>query len=390
MADHAKPTLSSTYTNTISELMARITAGMQQCDPAVTTDTNTPTNTIRWTSASGKWQKWNGTTWSDLASTYNINVAGTVAATTLSASGTVSGAGFSTYLASPPAIGGTAANTVRGTTVTATTQFTGPGTGLTGTAASLSIGGTAAKVTHAVDAAVAGYLSFVDSGTGLQHYNTGLIFDATTGTMTVDKMSLQQMDGGAFAVSVLRINGAPPSPTSSINAEIIGQDSGVNTSATYTLWCKDSSLATMFRVRDNGQIHFGNNTINASPYVVTSGTANAVLLSDGRIVRAASSLRYKRDVERYEASIDEFMALRPVTFRYRPRDDLPNEDRLGGFIAEEVAEIGLDEFVVRDAHGRPDDVRYSNMVALLTSVIQQQQRDIDALRKRLDDMDGEP
>ena len=64
--------------------------------------------------------------------------------TTLAASGTVSGAGFSTYLASPPAIGGTAQNTINGTTITATSQFSGPGTGLTGTAAGLSIGGTAA------------------------------------------------------------------------------------------------------------------------------------------------------------------------------------------------------------------------------------------------------
>jgi hypothetical protein len=41
--------------------------------------------------------------------------------TTLAASSTVSGTGFSTYLASPPAIGGTAAAAISGTTLTATT-----------------------------------------------------------------------------------------------------------------------------------------------------------------------------------------------------------------------------------------------------------------------------
>jgi hypothetical protein len=46
--------------------------------------------------------------------------AGAVAATTLSASSTVSGTGFSTYLASPPAIGGTAAAAGTFTTLTAT------------------------------------------------------------------------------------------------------------------------------------------------------------------------------------------------------------------------------------------------------------------------------
>ena len=49
-------------------------------------------------------------------------------------------------------IGFTTASTVRGTTVTATTQFDGPGTGLTGTAASLSIGGSAATATTATNA----------------------------------------------------------------------------------------------------------------------------------------------------------------------------------------------------------------------------------------------
>ena len=47
-------------------------------------------------------------------------------------------------------IGSSTASTVRGTTITATTQFDGPGTGLSGTAASLSIGGNAGTVTNGV------------------------------------------------------------------------------------------------------------------------------------------------------------------------------------------------------------------------------------------------
>jgi hypothetical protein len=49
-------------------------------------------------------------------------------------------------------IGGTTAGAVTGTTVTANTQFTGAGTGLTGTATSLSIGGNAATATLATTA----------------------------------------------------------------------------------------------------------------------------------------------------------------------------------------------------------------------------------------------
>ena len=63
--------------------------------------------------------------------------ANTGAFTTLSASSTVSGTGFSTYLASPPAIGGTAAaagtfTTLGGTTITASVAFSGPLNGTVG------------------------------------------------------------------------------------------------------------------------------------------------------------------------------------------------------------------------------------------------------------------
>ena len=68
----------------------------------------------------------------NLTGTASININGTVGATTantgafttLSASSTVSGTGFSNYLASPPAIGGTTAAAITGTTITAT-KFVG-------------------------------------------------------------------------------------------------------------------------------------------------------------------------------------------------------------------------------------------------------------------------
>lgn len=80
MANWANPTLSSTYTNFVAEVTGRDTDVALGMDPAVTTVTNPPTNAIRWSSAAGKWQKWSGTSWNDLASSYNINVAGTLTA----------------------------------------------------------------------------------------------------------------------------------------------------------------------------------------------------------------------------------------------------------------------------------------------------------------------
>ncbi len=71
----------------------------------------------------------------NLTGTASININGTVGATTastgafttLSASSTVSGTGFSDYLASPPAIGSTAANTGAFTTLSASSTVSGTG-----------------------------------------------------------------------------------------------------------------------------------------------------------------------------------------------------------------------------------------------------------------------
>lgn len=82
MADHNKPTLSSTYSNFITEVDGRLDDIAVGLDPAVTTATNVPTNAIRWSSAAATWQKWNGTAWNSLASSYSININGTVGATT--------------------------------------------------------------------------------------------------------------------------------------------------------------------------------------------------------------------------------------------------------------------------------------------------------------------
>ena len=78
--------------------------------------------------------------------------------TTLSASSTISGTGFSAYLASPPAIGGTAAAAITGTTITANTAFAGP------------INGTVGATTPNTGAFTTLSASSTISGTGFTNY----------------------------------------------------------------------------------------------------------------------------------------------------------------------------------------------------------------------------
>lgn len=91
MADHNKPTITSAYADFVSELDARLDDLAIQNDPAFTTVTNPVTNEVRWSSVSNKWNKWNGTSWVDLSTTYSINVA---SADKLNTARTINGTSF--------------------------------------------------------------------------------------------------------------------------------------------------------------------------------------------------------------------------------------------------------------------------------------------------------
>jgi hypothetical protein len=79
MGDWSKPTVLDTYTNILSYIDARLLDLFKGSDPTYTTVTNAPTNATRWNSSSAKWEKYNGTAWADLASTYAINISGNAA-----------------------------------------------------------------------------------------------------------------------------------------------------------------------------------------------------------------------------------------------------------------------------------------------------------------------
>ncbi len=89
MADHNKPNVASVYDNMISEIDGRLDDIAQGFD--VGTPTNMPTSAIGWKSSLNKWQKYTGSTWVDLAATYNISISGNAATATTAGSATTAG-----------------------------------------------------------------------------------------------------------------------------------------------------------------------------------------------------------------------------------------------------------------------------------------------------------
>lgn len=126
MADWSKPTLSSLYTDFLTEVKNRDDDLAKQFDG--TTTTNLVTGYIRWNSSINRWQKWNGTAWAELATTYaltglsttgNASIGGTLAVT-----GTTTFTGAATFnggiagnpnFSGAPTIGSVAIVTISGT-----------------------------------------------------------------------------------------------------------------------------------------------------------------------------------------------------------------------------------------------------------------------------------
>jgi hypothetical protein len=146
-----------------------------------------------------------------------------------------------------------------------------------------------------------------------------------------------------------------------------------NNSTNYACQMENSGAQNLFFVRSDGAFNTGEGT--SSPYNnTTAAAANLNVSSNGFLGRSTSSIRYKENVRDYTGSID---ALRPVMFNSINEDD---DKDYAGFIAEEVHETGLVEFVQYDDQGRPDAVNYANMVALLVKEIQDLKAEVAALK----------
>jgi hypothetical protein len=88
MANWSNPTLTSTYSNFLADLKARDEDLAKQFDGQ--TVSNLVTGAVRWNSSINRWQKWSGTAWGELATTYaltglsttgNANIGGTLTVT---------------------------------------------------------------------------------------------------------------------------------------------------------------------------------------------------------------------------------------------------------------------------------------------------------------------
>jgi hypothetical protein len=158
--------------------------------------------------------------------------------------------------------------------------------------------------------------------------------------------------------------------------------SATSNSSSEAIYLKNAAGTRLLSVRGDGLLYTG--TAGASPYNnTTAAAANLLVTATGEIQRSTSSLKYKKNVQDAVHGLAEVLKLRPVI--YQGKSEADGDAVFGGLVAEEVHEVGLTEFVQYAPDGSPDALSYGPMVSLAFKAIQEQQAEIQELRRQVAD-----
>jgi hypothetical protein len=216
----------------------------------------------------------------------------------------------------------TVTGSLRVTSAVTASAFSGAGTGLTGTASGLSIGGNAATSTQAVV--------------------------TVTGTNSAELIRGNMADNDQFRILV------GGTATNAGYAEIATADDGTEPIYVRQYTGTFTSLTRTLTLLDGS----GNTTF---PGTITEN----------------SSMRYKKNIQTINNGLDKVLQMRGVT--YNKKDNNLKEI---GVIAEEINEI-LPDVVIKNSDGQVDSVSYGRIVAVLIEAIKEQQQQIDELKSKL-------
>lgn len=194
-------------------------------------------------------------------------------------------------------IGGSTAAAVTGTTITANTQFTGAGTGLTGTATSLSIGGNAATATSATTATnLAGgaagsvpYQTASGTTTLLAAGTDGFVLKLAAGVPTWAASTSGTVTSVAqsFTGGLISVGGSPITSSGTLALTVAGTSGGIPYFSSGTTWATSAALAANALVIGGGA-GVAPSTITTGTGVVTAlgvntGSAGAFVVNGGAL-----------------------------------------------------------------------------------------------------------
>lgn len=268
------------------------------------------------------------------------------------------------YVGTVTSVSGT--GSVNGITLTGTVTSSG----------SLTLGGTLSNVSLTTQ--VTGTLPVGSGGTGTATaFTTGsIVFAGASGIYAQDNANLNWDDTN---------NTLGVGRTAASNVRVYSKG-GTTGGGAFSYYGENSAGTGCFGIRDDGAFYTG--AASLSPYnLTTAAAANLVVAADYYLYRSTSSARYKKNIVDYDRGLAAAMSLRPVY--YEGRGEIDEGKRFAGFVAEEVYDSGLTEFVVLDEEGKPDALHYGNMTALLASAIKELGKRLERIEAALGIEDGD-
>jgi hypothetical protein len=172
----------------------------------------------------------------------------------------------------------------------------------------------------------------------------------------------------------------------------LGYFAGLNSiTGSYNIHIGNEAFATDDHTIRIGSQGVQTGTFIAGIYGTTSSGTPVYIDSDGQLGISTSSARFKQNIQDMGSASDALMALRPVTFSYKPELD-PRGIAQFGLVAEDVEKVNP-ALVVYDKERKPYTVRYDAVNAMLLNeflkehskvqkletTMAQQQKQIEAL-----------
>jgi len=221
--------------------------------------------------------------------------------------------------------------------------------------------------TTAWDNTAIGTIALQNNATGAQNTAIGstALLRNTTGccNTAVGFQALQNITAGQNNIAIG--NGAGSTLQAGDNNIYIGNAGPSSSSESLTIRIGQFGNTSVFieGIRDS--------PIQGVP-VLTSGAT-------GQLGVAASSRRFKENIQDMGNATDGLFRLRPVSFYYKAADNTGPRQLQYGLIAEEVADV-YPELVANDRDGKPFTIRYQLLGAMLLNELQKQRRLIEKQR----------
>ena len=239
-----------------------------------------------------------------------------------------------------------------------------------------------------------GAFALLSNATGFRNAATGrfALFNNTTGSFNtahgVDALYSNTTGDGntANGLSALAFN-----TTGAFNIAL-GTSAGQN----LTTGDRNIDIGNLGVAAEGHTIRIGTTGDQSATYIagiagqtVGAGGSTCYVDNDGKLGVFLSAHRFKTDIADMATASEAILALRPVTFHYKPELDKTGIPQFG-LVAEEVEAINPD-LVTRDKEGKVSTVRYEAVNAMLLNEFlkehrknQQQEATIARLEKQIE------